>query len=266
VDEVDEVDQDFADGATPLDRERSEPLWAQLEHELRRRLDQGDFDERFPTDRELIEIYGVSRHTARHAVARLGADGLVHRARGVGTSVDRGRFVQLLGSVYSLFDLVERSGAVQHSRVLALDLRTDAEAAAELELPPEAPLVHLARLRLADEEPLAVDLVWLPATIASPLLEVDFGRTSLYEELERVHGRRPNHGWERICPAIGDADERQLLEAPDGQALFRLLRLGMIDTTPVERRITTIRGDRFSFVSDWSAGQRSGLRLMATEV
>ncbi len=259
------MDVDFAHSATPLDRDAAEPLWAQLEGELRRRLDLGHFDERFPTDRELIEIYSVSRHTARHAVARLGADGLVRRARGVGTSVDRGRFVQLLGSVYSLFDVVERSGAVQRSEVLTLETCTDDAAATELGLPADASLVHLARLRLADDEPLAVDRVWLPAAIAAPLLAVDFRRTALYDELERVHGRRPNHGWERICPAIGDADERRLLQVPDDQAVFRLVRLGMIDDVAVERRITTIRGDRFAFVSDWSAGQRSGLRLTATE-
>ena len=36
-----------------LDRSSELPLWAQLEAELRRALDDGDFDDRFPTDLEL---------------------------------------------------------------------------------------------------------------------------------------------------------------------------------------------------------------------
>ena len=48
----------------PLDRADPMPLWAQLEAELRRRIDAGEFsDGRFPTDLELTEGYEVSRHT-----------------------------------------------------------------------------------------------------------------------------------------------------------------------------------------------------------
>ena len=50
----------------PLDRADPVPLWAQLEAELRRRIDAGEFsDGRFPTDLELTEGYEVSRHTVR---------------------------------------------------------------------------------------------------------------------------------------------------------------------------------------------------------
>ena len=47
-----------------LDRHSPLPLWAQLETDLRRRIDAGEFaDGRFPTDLELTEGYDVSRHT-----------------------------------------------------------------------------------------------------------------------------------------------------------------------------------------------------------
>ena len=62
------ISEDFAADAAELDRQGARPLWAQLEQELRRRMDLGHFTERFPTDRELMEIYGVSRHPARPAV------------------------------------------------------------------------------------------------------------------------------------------------------------------------------------------------------
>ena len=47
------------------------PLWAQLEGALKHRLDAGEFDERFPTDIELVDEYGVSRHTVREAIRHL---------------------------------------------------------------------------------------------------------------------------------------------------------------------------------------------------
>lgn len=252
---------DFSDGANPLDRNGPLPLWAQLESELRRRMELGHFGERFPTDRELMEIYGVSRHTARHAVGQLGADGILRRSRGIGTSVDRRTFERSLGSLYSLFQVVEESGVEQHSQVRALERVRDAEAAEQLGLEPDDELVLIDRLRFAGGEPLAIDRIWLPGTVAAPILAADFTHTSLYNELERAVGKRPNEGWERIHPSIPTDDERAALGLPAGEAVFSIERLGTYNGEPLEWRVTTIRGDRFTFVADWTAGQRNELRL-----
>ncbi len=256
---------EFADGVKPLDRSSPLPLWAQLESELRRRLENGDFGERFPTDLELTDLYEVSRHTARHAVSRLNADGIVKRERGRGTTVNKGHFEQSLGALYSLFELVEQGGATQCSEVLRLEITTGERAAKELGLPKDTEFVRLDRLRLADGEPLAIDRVWLPAELARPLLDADFAHTAVYDELERALNIRPNQGWERICPVIPSAADQELLALDLGVAAFSLERRGYLDDRPIEWRVTTIRGDRFTFLAEWSAGKGSGLRLSMLE-
>lgn len=243
------------------DRTSDRPLWAQLESDLRRRLETGEFDDRFPTDHELMEGYGVSRHTVRHAVSKLDADGIVTRRRGVGSAVDRTRFEQSLGSLYSLFQLVETTGATQRSEVLALERTTDVEAAGHLGVDVDTPLIHLARIRLANDEPLALDRLWMPAELAEPLLDVDFSRTAVYDELDRATGVRPTSGWERISPLVPTDADRARLGLPDHVAVFCLRRLGVASGRPVEWRVTLVRGDRFSFVADWTAGQSSSLRI-----
>ena len=255
------ISGDFATEASELDRDGHLPLWAQLEHELRRRMELGHFVERFPTDRELMEIYGVSRHTARHAVSQLGADGILRRSRGIGTSVDPRTFERSLGALYSLFQVVEESGVPQHSEVRTLERVRDAVAASRLGLPADAELVYIDRVRFAGDEPLALDRIWLPGGIADQLLDADFTRTSLYNELERTTGKRPNEGWERIHPAIPTDDERICLDLDEGAAVFSVERLGTHNGEPLEWRVTTIRGDRFTFVADWTAGQRNELRF-----
>ena len=260
TDDANDPTDDFGAHARPLDRSESAPLWAQLDAELRRRMEAGHFAERFPTDRELMEIYDVSRHTARHAVSQLGADGIVRRARGVGTSIDARTFERSLGSLYSLFQVVEESGVEQRSDVQRLELVTDPEAAEQLGLAADAPLVLLDRLRWAGDEPLAIDRIWLPADVAGPLLEVDFHHTSLYDELDRVAGIRPNAGWERIHPAVPSREERAALRIGARDAVFEIHRLGSYGGDPLEWRITVIRGDRFTLLADWTAGQRNELR------
>ncbi len=247
--------------AHPLDRSSPMPLWAQLESELRRRLEVGEFDVgHFPTDLELTEAYDVSRHTVREAVRHLNKAGVLKRERGRGTVVNRTEFEQSLGTLYSLFQSVEATGVEQTSEVLRLEVVADPVAASHLELDETAELVLVSRLRLAADAPLAVDRAWLPKSVAAPLLGVDWSHTSLYAELAAADAPVPNQGWERLTPVMPNAADRALLGLRKNDAAFFLERLGSRDGTPIEWRTTTIRGDRYRFVTDWSAGARSELR------
>ncbi len=242
-----------------LDRSSPMPLWAQLEQELQHRLDRGEFDERFPTDSELVEEYGVSRHTVREAIRHLNKTGILRRERGRGTVVNRSEFEQPLGALYSLFDSVESSGAEQRSTVVELGEVTDPAIAERLELEPDAPLLYLERVRFAGGEPLAIDRAWLPLTVAAPLLDSDFGHTALYDELEQKCGLRPTAGWERIAPVIPAAADRDALSMRRGEAAFFLERRSEVAGSPIEWRTTTIRGDRYRFVATWTMGAAPAL-------
>lgn len=250
---------------TTLDRASPMPLWAQLEGDLRDRLEAGEFDDRFPTDAELTSQYGVSRHTVREAIRHLNRNGLLRRERGRGTVVTRSEFEQPLGALYSLFRSIEETGVEQRSQVLELDVVVEPAAAAALGLDDAAELVVLARVRWAGDAPLALDRAWLPAELAAPLLRSDFTHTALYDELERVCGFRPDNGWERIVPSLPSGDERRLLGLPRGSAAFAIERLGRRGSRPVEWRRTIIRGDRYRLVVDWSAGESGDLRLLPVE-
>jgi GntR family transcriptional regulator len=245
-----------------LDRSSALPLWAQLADDLVRRLESGDLGERFPTESELCAAYGVSRHTVRDALRRLREDGLLSAERGRGTFVRRNRIDQPLGALYSLFREVEARGMAQTSQVLALDVRTDAAVAARLRLAPGTELVHLERLRLADDEPLAVDRVWLLRPLGDPLLDADLHRTGVYDVLAAANGVRLTGGRERISAVVPTPAERQLLGTPPQVAALAIERTGELDGEPVEWRTTLVRGDRFAVVAEWTT--RRGYRMDVT--
>ncbi|CAN5762886.1 GntR family transcriptional regulator [soil metagenome] len=245
----------------PLDRASPVPLWAQLEADLRRRLAAGEFTEQFPTDRELVETYAVSRHTARDAVDRLCSAGMLERRRGRGTFV-RPEFEQPAGALYALFRSVEASGAEQTIELRALTECTDAAAAKHLEVPDDEPLVLIDRMRLADGVPLAVDSVWLPAAVARPLLDADLAHGVLYHELANRCDVNVTRGWERIRPAIPTARDCAALQMAADTAVFTIERLGRADDRPVEWRVSMVRGDRYSFVTTWDP--RTGVDRIPT--
>lgn len=152
--------------ARPVDRHSPLPLWAQLHDDLLRRLTAGGFPASFPGEHELVDEYGVSRHTVREALRQAG---VLDSARGRRTAIRQQRIEQPLGALYSLFEEVQARGMRQRSEVLARDLRTDVAVAARLGLAPDTVFVYLERLRFADDEPLATDQVWLVADMARPL-------------------------------------------------------------------------------------------------
>ncbi|KUM96391.1 GntR family transcriptional regulator [Streptomyces yokosukanensis] len=235
-------------------------MWRHVRDDLLARLERGEFVDSFPGENELAARYAVSRHTVREALRELREQGLVTAAKGrrprpVGEAV----IEQPLGALYSLFASVEAAGLEQRSVVRNLDIRADAHVAVRLGMEESTPLLYLERIRLAGGEPLAHDKVWLLASDARALLDVDFGHTALYGELAERCGLRLVGGEERIKAVIPTAAEQRLLGLPEGVAAFSIERLGRAHGRSVEWRTTLIRGDRFSVVAQFDA--RAGYRL-----
>lgn len=228
------------------------PMWAEINQDLRIRLARGEFDERFPTDRELVDQYDVSRHTIREAVRGLQEEGLITRNRGQGSFRTPESFAQPLGTIYSLFRSIEDSGVAQTSVVISQEERTDEIAAKVLELPADAGLFYLERTRLAGGQPLAVDHVWLPMSLAAPLLEANFTRAALYEELRVRCGVVPEEGVEESRPVNVDRETAVRLGLTPGAPAFEIDRRTRAGGRPLEWRVSIVRGDRYAFKAEWN--------------
>ena len=106
----------------------------------------------------------MSRMTARNAVQRLTQEGLVYRVPGRGTFVAEPPVHRQAGSLLSFTEEMRRRGRVPSSRVLAREVREPRPAeASRLQLDPAAEVIALRRLRLADDEPVAIEEAVFPA-------------------------------------------------------------------------------------------------------
>ncbi|GAB3476262.1 GntR family transcriptional regulator [Amycolatopsis cihanbeyliensis] len=246
-----------------LDRDTSVPLWRQLQRHLLTRVRAGEFADYVPGELALVEEYGVSRQTVRQALRQLRADGVIISERGRQPRIAPiPEISQPVGALYSLFASVQAAGLSQHSVVRTFDVRADAIIAERLDLEASTPLVYLERLRLAGEEPLALDRVWLPESLARPLLDADFRHTSLYDELDRRTGIRLDRGSEQIHAVVPTPAERVQLRCDAAAAAFSVSRIGHAEGRPVEWRHTVVRGDRFALTAEFSG--RAGYRLVGS--
>jgi GntR family transcriptional regulator len=237
-----------------LDRSSPLPLWAQIVDDLQARLATGEFDQRFPTDDQLVSQYGVSRQTVREAVRRLQVSGLLERQRGRGTRLVRPVLEQPVNALYSLARTVSAHGMSERSEVRAAERQKAPEdAAAHLNLRPGAPVLFLERLRLADEEPLSLERSWMPWAVAAPLLRhrPELERGPIYQTLAARCGVRITSAKERISPIIPPPADRQLLDLPARTAAFLVEHTALAEGIPVEWRCGTVRGDRYCFTAEW---------------
>lgn len=232
---------------------KTRPMWREIHQDLRSRLAHGDFDHRFPTDRELVEEYEVSRHTIREAVRGLQEEGLITRQRGRGSYRTRASFTQPLGTIYSLFQSIEESGVTQTSVVVRQEETRDEQAAKILGLATDTSLFYLERTRLADSEPLAVDRVWLPMPLAAPLLEANFSHTSLYDQLRALCQTVPEEGVEQSRPITLERSIAVRLGLAAGDPAFEIDRRTRTRGQPLEWRVSIVRGDRYVFRAEWNA-------------
>jgi GntR family transcriptional regulator len=75
--------------STGINREVPIPYYYQLEGILRQQVDSGRWtaSQRVPSEKQLGELYNVSRTTVRQAVNNLVAGGLLYHVKGKGTFV-----------------------------------------------------------------------------------------------------------------------------------------------------------------------------------
>lgn len=156
--------------AKALDRSDAVPLYHQLFLQLRDEILSGQrpYGAAVPTEKQLSESCGVSRITARRALAELARNHFVSRKRRVGTRVTFRPPVKPLEAnmdqvVDSLIDFAKST------RVRVLALRTvvpDAWVTDALQLEAGTRAVHAVRLRYLDREPLGYIISYVPLELA----------------------------------------------------------------------------------------------------
>ena len=200
-----------------------------------------------PGERDLAQRCGVARSTVRLALAELTSRRVVERRHGAGTYARRTAPAQPLDAL-SFHDDMLRRGLLPSSRVLWCDeVAADEDLAGHLEMPVGDPVRRVARLRLADGEPMARELLHVPIRVVPGLRGSDLdGAASWYALLESRYGRRVADGVQTVEPVLVEGDDADLLGVPPGRAAWRFLRTARDESgTVVERVDALVRGDRY---------------------
>jgi DNA-binding GntR family transcriptional regulator len=207
-----------------IDRLSPVPLYHQLAEQLSAAITGGQLQPGDPFENEIAvaERLQLSRPTVRRAIQELVDQGLLVRRRGLGTTVAN-RKVHRKFELTSLYDDLVRDGRTPRTVVLGLELETDDQAAAGLDLPADTPLLHVTRVRYAGDLPLAVLNNWLPPA-HSDLTREELERQGLYAAL-RDRGVRPVVAQQSIGARMPTSAERRHLEIRGSHPVLTMTRM-----------------------------------------
>ena len=223
-----------------LDSNSPVPLYYQMEQIILDRITKRDAVGRMlPTEKELMQIFGVSRATVKNAYNNLVAKGMIERRRALGTRVIRQEITEDLARLTSYTEEMVQKGLVISTQVLGVECeKPSPEIAEKLSLRPSEKVISIRRLRGTSE---FFPVVLLKSVVAESLgIRVDENFDgSLYSLLEDEHGIPIEWGQEEIRAAAATEYEAQQLGLRPGSAVLVMER---VSYTRGNRPVEFVRG------------------------
>jgi GntR family transcriptional regulator len=201
-----------------------------------------------PSERELSSRLGSSRMTLRRAIDELARDGYLIRRRGAGTFTARPKILHRL-RVMSFTEDMARRGLTSSSRTLSSSVHpAGARLGARLRVSPEAAVLTVGRLRLANDEPMAIEWLSVPQAVVPGLRGEDLADRSFYQLLTERYRIEIAGGTQTMEPTVTDENDSRLLDVPIHSPALFVERVTWTESHQVIEFVQSIyRGDRYRF-------------------
>jgi DNA-binding GntR family transcriptional regulator len=231
-----------------LDRSGPIPLYYQIAQRMQSAIESGVLapGSRIENELKLAEQLAISRPTIRRAIQELVDQGLLVRRRGVGTQVVRGRLTRSV-ELTSLYDDLTLSNRIPSTKVLLHEaIVPPTEVLESLTLPAGSTVLHIKRLRYADDVPFALLENYLPEEFMS-LTPEQLEKHGLYR-LMRARGTTMRVARQTIGARTKSAEEAELFEQEPGSPVLTMSRT-LFDQSghAVEYGEHSYRPDLYSF-------------------
>lgn len=229
------------------DHQPHRPRYLQIRDDLYAKYVEGrQADALLPPERTLAEEFGVARATLRKAIDELADEGLVYRIQGGGTYCVGPGIAKSL-KLTSFSEDIRARGWTPSSRVLSASVVPAAEAVCwRLRLSPGHRIVEIRRLRLADGEPMCLEVCSLPAELVPGLEERDL-KGSLYELLAGEYGLEASWAEQDVVATVLSPEDADMLGVAPFSPALRAERVSFdARSAPIEYAVSTYRADRYT--------------------
>ena len=168
------------------------PLHLSVTNQLIEKIENKDYVEKLPSERELCEAYQVSRTTIRHALEALKMSGYITKIQGKGNFISSPHTnKENLFHYYSFTEQTLARHMEPSVSVLGFFREYPNEALRkEMGLVEDEKVIRMHRLRMADKVPMLLEMTYLPESLFTTLTKEEVASAPLYSLFkERYHIR-----------------------------------------------------------------------------
>ncbi|KRE72081.1 GntR family transcriptional regulator [Arthrobacter sp. Soil762] len=206
---------------------------------------------KLPPERQLASALGISRMTLRQALDTLQHEGRLIRAVGGrgGSFVSEPRASVDISNLMGLSAQLLKSVHSASSRLLDAETGPAGRLVAEaLQLPPDAEVHRIRRLRYAASTPVVLEESHFPADLFPGLLSRHL-TGSMYAVMGEEYGLAPFSSIEELNPSVAGPANSKLLEIGPSAPVLTIKRTALCeDGRPVEYSEDVIRTDRLRII------------------
>lgn len=235
-----------------IDKNSPIPIYYQLEEYIKHQIDKQKWlpGELLPSEREFAEQYHISRMTVRQAINNLASAGLLYRVKGKGTFIAQPKFEHHLSGLTSFTEDMKQRGLSPTNQLLNIQLHNQpSQIAHKLQLQPEESYYEIKRIRFADKDPLAFEIIYTPKRLVGELEEIHL-QGSFYQYVEQKIGKHIIVGNQTIEGALATKEQANYLNIKVGDPVLIMERVSYLDhptEIPIEFTQTIYRADKYKF-------------------
>jgi GntR family transcriptional regulator len=228
------------------------PLYIQVAQILREAINEGVFKQgdRLPSEKELVDEFGISRMTAKTALDELVKSYLAYRERGRGTFVAK-PLIRDFSFFSSFTEDMRARGLKPSSRLVSLEIAQPDEVTLEkLKMPVETEYYCLARVRLVNDEPVAFQRAYLPTELYPQLDQHNFEADYLFDVIRRTYGFKPTWAEAIVEAGVASPEDAVHLEVETNAPILIVWHLTLDERFSLLEYVYSVyRSDRFSFAT-----------------
>ena len=236
-----------------IDKNSRVPVYVQVMNMFIRQIEEGNLaeKEKLPTERELCQLYGISRSTVRQVFHELEKDGYVTIIKGRGAFVSQARLHQEMSGFYSFTQDMKKLGKTISTILIDFSqVPCDERISKKMKCKPGENILRFTRVRYADQDPMLIVKTHLLGTRFKNFDHRRLISESLYDMLGNTYNVVFSKGRETLQSVIARGDEASLLEIPPGAPCMKIDRYTYEKDSIIEYAVAIARGDKFQYNID----------------
>lgn len=228
------------------------PLYYQLKEIIQEMIENEELKpgDPVPPERELCEVHGISRMTARKAITDLVNEGLLYREQGKGTFVAEPKIKQQLSQLKGFTEQMAEKGLKTDTKILSFEIKEATKKIMEhLNLEKNHnKVIELRRVRIVENEPIAIEIVWIPLVMCADFHEDMKEGKSLYNIFKEKYGYDLDYAKQTIEPIkINDYESSLLNINVNSLALLFRRKTYLNDGRVIEYTKAIYRSDKYKY-------------------